>query len=646
MREIFFDDIGTYTIIIALVVALVFPARRRGFLLFATLAAAIFVATKGFLNEAGGQPLFADDHPSFIFRLAQLKEQFPFIPFYNPLWNAGVEAREFFPSGVLNLFLLASPLVYLFPVESIYNLIVIGLLFFMVPGLGLVLARYSGMGAVGSATAALLMMGASLMWYKWALTFGTMGFCVSAALAPLVVLLAARALNPDISRHWSERVVLTAALTLNVLWTPAALLLAPLSMVGLVRLPKLLKVRSFRWMVLAIVLINAPWLAIFIDASNVFSFVSSTGNTHGESAKKVVAITLTSFKKGLISQATAMNPLLWLGLLPGFRILCTTTGGWLYVGSCLWALLLGVCGPLVVPQLELDRFFVIFALMLPLPVASWVDSLHTRIVTRRANRSTTLRSWLQPYTSLSSLTAIAIVASLLLLPTFMWRLIHFKTAVKYFFADRIVQDFSATLRNLDGDGRILFSGFILHDFSGGHIAPLAYLTKRPLIASRYQHDRWHRTDAIPDGYRERSDEGVREYLSLMNASYVVAHEKFWREWFSARPSEYTLLEKKGHFWIFKRVDYTPSYFLKGTGEVLSQNGSSVVLRPHQDSVVIKFNYYRHLKSSDCTVAPYPVSSQVTFIELRGCKGAGPVQLSAVNPLERLRSLIPSGTSER
>lgn len=646
MKEIFFDDIGTYTIIIALVVALLFPARRRGFLLLATLAAAIFVATNGFLNEAGGQPIFADDHPSFIFRLAQLKEEFPFIPFYNPLWNAGVEAREFFPSGVLNLFLLASPLLYLFPVESIYNIIVIGVLFFMVPGIGYMLARYSRLGAVGAATAALLMLGASLMWYKWALTYGTMGFCVSAALAPLVVLLGSRALDPDTSRHWSERVVLTIAVTLNVLWTPAALLLAPLGLVCLVRLPKLLKMRSFRWMAVAVVLANAPWLAIFVDASNVFSFVSSTGNTHGESAKKVVAVTFASFKKGLISQATALNPLLLLGALPGLRILCATTGGWLYVSTCLWALLLGVFGPLLVPQLELDRFLILLALLLPLPVARWVDSLHNRVVKLGADNPKGNRSWVRRHTSFASLTSIAAVTSLLLLPTFMWRLTHFKTAVKYFFADRIVQDLSTTLRNLEGDGRIFFSGFTLHDLSGGHIAPLAYLTKRPLIASRYQHDRWSRADAIPDEYRERSDEGVREYLSLMNASYVVAHENFWREWFSARPGEYSLVEKKGHFWIYKRLSYTPSYFLHGSGEILSQTGSSVVLRPHSDSVVVKFNYYKHLKSSDCTLAPYPVSGNVFFIEIKDCKGSDPVTLAAVNPLERLCSLVTSGTSKQ
>jgi hypothetical protein len=225
----------------------------------------------------------------------------------------------------------------------------------------------------------------------------------------------------------------------------------------------------------------------------------------------------------------------------------------------------------------------------------------------------------------------------------MWRLIHFKTAVKYFFADKIVQELSATLRNLEGDGRILFSGFVLHDLSGGHIAPLAHLTKRPLIASRYQHDRWSRVDAIPTEYRERSDEGVREYLSLMNASYVVAHEKFWRKWFSERPQEYTLVEKKGPFWIFKRSSYTSTYFFKGSGRVLSQDGSSVTLEPHEDSVVAKFNYFKHLKSSDCTITPYPISDEVTFIQIAACKGRNPVTLSAVNPLERLRSLVLSGT---
>jgi len=65
-----------------------------------------------FLLYCNGRLLFSDDHPSFLYRLQLLRDHFPFIPFYNADWNAGYSAREFFPSGVLNVFFLSLPFVY------------------------------------------------------------------------------------------------------------------------------------------------------------------------------------------------------------------------------------------------------------------------------------------------------------------------------------------------------------------------------------------------------------------------------------------------------------------------------------------------------------------------------------------------------
>jgi hypothetical protein len=637
--EHFFSSLDTIEVVVAVAVACVVPKRWRALLLFATVLTAAFVATVGFLDESGGQPIFADDHPSFMYRLSQLKERFPSIPFYNPLWNAGVEAREFFPSGVLNVFLLGAPLLYLFPVESVYNLIVVGIFFFLVPGLGFLVAKMVKLGSVGVFATALLMISCSLGWYRWALTYGTVGFCVSAALSPLVILLAARSLQPDVSRASSERLLMAVTLTLCLLWSPIALLLLPLMPVLFLRLHKLVRVPSFRWMVVGLMAVNLPWITLFLDASNVFSFVSSTANTHGNSAKKIVEVSYSTLFKGVMTSLGAINPVLLVAGLAGLRAVCAMSGGVLYVVVCLWALVMGVFGPLVVPQLELERFLVVFALMLCLPAGKWIDVV-LGCCTRQSEGRELASSLLSKVLNLLGyLSRVALLTGLVLVPVFLWRLIHFKTPIRYHFADRIVQDLSATIRGLEGDGRVLFSGYILHQLSGGHVAPLPYFTHRPLIASRYQHDRWHYTDQIPPEYRQRNDEGVREYLSLMNASHVVAHEQSWREWFSSRPDEYRLVEKAGDFWIFHRLLYSPTYFLKGRGEVLQQDGASVVVKLDDRSVVLKFNYYEHLESSDCTVMPYAVSKEVTFIELRDCKGSGPVVLSAMSPVSRLRSLL-------
>jgi len=67
-----------------------------------------------FISYADGRLLFSDDHPSFLYRLQLLMDEFPSIPFYNTEWNAGYSAREFFPSGVLNVFFLSAPILYFF----------------------------------------------------------------------------------------------------------------------------------------------------------------------------------------------------------------------------------------------------------------------------------------------------------------------------------------------------------------------------------------------------------------------------------------------------------------------------------------------------------------------------------------------------
>src|SRR5690606_34615165 len=62
-----------------------------------------------FLQEAGAELLFSDDHSTFVYRLTILRDTFPYIPFYNPQWNAGLDARDSFATGVLNLFFLSMP---------------------------------------------------------------------------------------------------------------------------------------------------------------------------------------------------------------------------------------------------------------------------------------------------------------------------------------------------------------------------------------------------------------------------------------------------------------------------------------------------------------------------------------------------------
>ena len=129
--------LGLLSLILARVSSWAFPL-----LAVVGLASGFFT----FLSLTQNELLFTDDHPSFLFRLMQLKEFFPGIPFYNPLWNAGVEAREFFPSGILNVFFLFSPLIYSFDLATHYNQGVAILLFMVVPALSGLAALIAGYG--------------------------------------------------------------------------------------------------------------------------------------------------------------------------------------------------------------------------------------------------------------------------------------------------------------------------------------------------------------------------------------------------------------------------------------------------------------------------------------------------------------------
>jgi hypothetical protein len=640
MSYFFFQALTGFELLCVVLIACAWPARFRKYLPFVVLCATVVTAIYGFRSHCAGRILFSDDHPAFLYRLSQLVENFPAIPFYNPLWNGGVEAREFFPSGILGIFLLTSPILYLFPVEAVYNYIVLGILFIIVPSVGFLTARLAQLGQFVASVTAVLMMCGSLLWYRWALTYGTMGFLLSASLSPLLTLLIIKTLDTRRNTSYTEYALLIVVFSLTAFWTPSLLLLTPLLITGATRLLPLLRKRGFLVAAGITTAINLPWLLLFIEASNVFAFVTSEQTSHGNSAKKIA---VAKFSANLWSYFITTAPLLIAGALPGLKFIFSYSWGALYALMCVWSLLMGICGPYVIPQLELDRFLVVANLLLALPVAAWVAQLLGEMPCGQATSQEGLaigrmrRLW----STTSRALGLPIIIFLLLLPSWVWRIVTNQTVITFALADGSVRSLTDTLKQLDGDGRILFSGFVLHELSGGHVAPLAYLTKRPLVASRYQHDRWAYTNIIPDAYLNSGEKGIEEYFTLLNVSHVLAHEQFWRTWFSGRPDRYKPLGAQGRFSIFKRVSSSSSYFISGAGEVISQDSNSVHLRLDETPAVIKFNFNPHLTSSNCSLAPYKVSQDLTFIELKNCQAPQEVTLRAISPVKRLRKLFTS-----
>lgn len=601
-----------------------------------------------FFEASGGRILFSDDHSSFFYRLTQLKEHFPHIPFYNPLWNAGVEAREFFPSGILSVFLLFAPIIYLFPLEESYSFIVALLLFGVTPLSLYAASRTLRLNRTAACFTATLSLAPSLFWFRWALAYGTLGFITSAVLLPLILALGfSIARNPEKSGRM-QLVVFAAVLTLGALWSPALLAMLPLFCYWAYRLPVIIRVRRVVITMILTGLVNALWLGIFLQASQVHSFIQRddraargaheaiTGEDIEESdppdstekARTSAGFALRTgsggYSPGLMiallrEQVETLNPLLLLMALPGIALLprnqrLTVTA------TALWLLSLGVLIAPLKPRLELDRMLVILGVLLTVPAGQALCRCLELIRHRRSLLGTALGG--------------AGLAAALLTPVFAAAVLQGKSSERFWFASPAVTDLSIALRNSTGSGRGLFAGFTLHELSHGHVAPLPYLSGKPLIASRYQHDRWEYTDVIPDSFRARGVQGVEEYLELHNVSVIVTHDTFWRKWFASKPKRFERITKIGRFSLFRRLHSTRSYFMEGSGEVLEQRGNSIILRMDSSEAIIKFNYLPFLVSTSCTLSPAPVAPEINFIRISDCQTSDHIVIESKSPLRR------------
>lgn len=580
----------------------------------------------GLALETRGAMLFSDDHPAFMYRIMQLKTEFPFIPFYNPLWNAGVDAREFFPSGSLGFFLLFAPFWYLADIEAVFTPIVIALLFLVFPLVMWRSARRLGLDPTAQALAVLMGSLPNVLWYRFALSYGTLGFVVSSIFLVLAVASSAKVLSEDRRSTYSSLVEWVTALSLCVFWPLMTVALLPLVIFGVLRLPRLV-VLNRRALVAAVVLVvlHLPWMALFLTASKVTSFVS---NPAAGAGRVLAASDIASRLRELVH---GLNPLILSGSAAAIPLFVRSKGRGIVVISAIWTTLLGAGGPFCAPHLELERFLLPSSMLWALVAAVGLAEMLRRVAS------------VQPASTraLQICAAVLVCTLLAYSPSLTYRITGNQSKERYLVASPLIGQIRDTIVQYVGDGRTLFAGFILHELNGGHVAPLAAMTQSPLIASRYQHDRWTYEDIIPEEYRARGEVGVLEFLDLHNVSLVITHDKNWSRWFAARNALFEQVAQHQRFRFFKRRSAHPGYFLEGSGEVLAQAGSAVSLRVDSRTAVVKFNYLPWLEARGCAVSPARVSPSVVFVRLSQCEPGKVVALRALQPFKRLSKHTPA-----
>jgi hypothetical protein len=319
--------------------------------------------------------------------------------------------------------------------------------------------------------------------------------------------------------------------------------------------------------------------------------------------------------------AISLNPILLLCALPALfglpkdqRLFGLYGAGWLT--------LIGTIAVPLLPQLELDRMLVILGIILGYPVAHFLTSLFTGsgdVLPRFRFR----------------ISQIVFAAFLLSGPLASASIVMNRTTEQYSFASPQVHEVAELIKRESEGGRALFTGCVLHQLSGGHLAPLALWSGTQLTATSYAHNIWRYEQPIPASFLRRDDEGIEEYFDYMSASILFAHEPFWRIYFSNRPTKYKEIWKGEGFTAYKRVLYTPRYSTEDGVTLLQVTSKSVTFSTTRPSAVLTFKYYPFLRSSGCTLSPIKVATDLELLNVENCPLNTPITIQSAPPLERI-----------
>lgn len=578
---------------------------------------------------ANGKILFCDDHPSFLYRLYLLKTHFPYLPFYNTDWNAGYNAREFFPSGVLNIFSLLSPFIYMIAkFDNLENLSWYSMVPFIIMVIISPLSTYlSGrlfcMSRASSALAAILVLYPSSLLFEWLFKYGTLGFVTSCVLMPLVFGLIFRIVFLKSEQSWWHLCALLVVSSLVLFWTLSVVVFLPIVILVIARLiseyrkGKILKRMAIRKRILKLLVfglvffaINIPWILIFVKESRVVDFVKRSSLpgvvTSSDMVRDGVLAKIIHSLGKINESLIKINPLILFLFIPSLIKLPRTRIRrdcyLMLVITVIWLFCLAIIGEGIKPQLELKRMVLVASVLMCIPVANTIRSVLLQSLCSFKRRYVIIGAFLY---SMIAFVPIKLAESLVN-----------KAPDKYRFADHTVADLVDTIKANADSGRVFFSGFLLHELNsssvevqdGGHVAPLAMLIDSQLYASDFYHAKWAHADPVPSDYRSRGEDGIEEFLDLVNATLVIAHLQEWKDYFTKTPGYERVKvenEKRGRFYVFKRKRATNNYFMEGSGLVKRATDGLEVL-PKSEKIILKYRYQPNLKVEADNVELFPV----------------------------------------
>jgi hypothetical protein len=596
-----------------------------------------------FFREAKGNVLHSDDHSVFFFRFSLLKEHFPSIPFYSTLWNAGFDARDFFATGALGIYTFFYPLITFFSIENSYNSIVALLLFVVLPCSVFLASYLQGFSHRTSAISSVLSLSISLLWYRWSLKYGTLGFCFSTILTPLNLSLFSRMRENASSLSWWWYAGALVSFTLMFAWSLSTIFFLPLVFLSLFSLTRLCTSKRFLTFTFLLVLINLPLFAMLWKVSSVSSFLTKEKlRVEAQESKAsqlplpaprepkfrhhATGLDLKKSLKALDEWSTASNPLLILLSIPGF-FLFPRSRVLVWAVTLGWLLLLGTVGVPLKPQLELDRMLLVVSMCLTIPVSLFLSRLFDEVSADVGQgKAYGLKKW-----GLAFIGGVFMAA-----PLSSCAILANRSLEQFSFRSSTFSQLAESIAHHGGEGRTLFAGFVLHELDAGHLAPLAHVTKKPLMASTFVHNVWWYTSIFPHSVLARGREGIESFLDAFNVTSVVAHEKEWREYFGRNSDQYAKVSATYPFVHYTRKISSPSYIYEGEAKNVIVSDSSISLTPLSSRLILKATYFPFLSvTGKCALFPYPLTESHSLIQLDKCAPQESVHISSVSPLQRL-----------
>ncbi len=592
------------------------PALMAGILV---VSQAVFAALSW--KDFAGQIPWSVDHPSFLFRLHEVRATFPFLGGYTPWWNGGIEHFVSVTSGTHGYAALVAPLLafrepHFFHAPVLFFWIWVGF-----PWLAAACVRLAGARPVAALSAAMMMECYCRSQFLFGWHYGILGGLVTAGLATPLAALGYR-LVANRKCGWGTAIATGVVAWLSCLWTPGYATCAGL-VLGAVANAGAWTRRSFvRMAVAAAVALSllAPWAWVTLGPANGIVDFASEGRS-----------SLPFFRtlwRGLL--LVVFRLLEWHPAIAALGVVGLAIGAPRRLRRWVGPALLTLFGVLVYSKWNSQSqcYRVIFqgAALAVFPASILAGRILGRPIPSSCRP---IRAW-----AVAAAKA-AVMASLLLgLRVSGVHAVNNGAGMPFDTADARVMKFVDWIReNVPQDGRLAFAGEIYNKIGGGTIAYLPVLSGREMMGDDYYTFPPGMTSRnFPPAYYRKSAGAFLNFSRLYGITHWVVADRsprklgFYRgtPGCGGRPGafdevgEFEFTGGKATVFAVHGANRV-SRMLVGDGIVEARENRLLVRPsdPHADIVVIRYNWREGLvcRTKGASIEPYPADKNIRFIAI-------------------------------